>query len=107
MIKLKNKFAIGCLIQWYEIELIPLYLESVKQSLDHIENKENISYDLIINLAKVNHVRRINKFHEQVNEKINFDGFYIFCAETISKCPLFMIVGEIKTIGISAFFSGR
>ena len=38
MIKLKNKFAIGCLIQWYEIELIPLYLESVKQSLEHIEN---------------------------------------------------------------------
>ena len=42
MIRLNNKFAIGCLIQWYEIELIPLYLESVKQALDHIENKENV-----------------------------------------------------------------
>ena len=52
MIKLKNKFAIGCLIQWYEIELIPLYLESVKQSLDHIENKENIIVDLYFNTSQ-------------------------------------------------------
>ena len=50
--KLKNKFAIGCLIQWYEIELIPLYLESVKQSLDHIENKENIIVDLYFNTSQ-------------------------------------------------------
>ena len=49
MIKLKNKFAIGCIIQWYEIELIPLYLESVKQSLEHIENKENVIIDLYFN----------------------------------------------------------
>ena len=48
---MNNKIAIGCLIQWYEIELIPLYLESVKQSLDHIENKENIIVDLYFSLA--------------------------------------------------------
>jgi hypothetical protein len=53
MIKLKNKFAIGCLIQWYEIELIPLYLESVKQALDHIENKENVIVDLYFNCSQV------------------------------------------------------
>ena len=45
MIKLKNKFAIGCLIQWYEIELIPLYLESVKEAINHIDNKENVVFD--------------------------------------------------------------
>ena len=50
MVKLKNKFAIGCLIQWYEIELIPLYLESVKQALDHIDNKENVVIDLYFNM---------------------------------------------------------
>ena len=51
MINLKNKFAIGCLVQWYEIELIPLYIESVRQALEHIENKENVIVDfkLVIN----------------------------------------------------------
>ena len=46
MIKLNNRFAIGCLIQWYEIEQIELYLESVKQSLESIQNKENHIIDL-------------------------------------------------------------
>ena len=51
MINLKNKFAIGCLVQWYEIELIPLYIESVRQALEHIENKDNVIVDfkLVIN----------------------------------------------------------
>ena len=40
--KIKNKFAIGCLIQWYEIEIVEEYLQSVKQSIDTIENKKNI-----------------------------------------------------------------
>ena len=52
MIKLNNKFAIGCLIQWYEIELISLYLESVKQALDHIDNKENVVIDLYFNTSQ-------------------------------------------------------
>ena len=30
MFKLKNKFAIGCLVQWYEIEIIEEYLQSLK-----------------------------------------------------------------------------
>ena len=52
MIKLKNKFAIGCLIQWYEIEQIELYLESVKQSLENIENKDNVIIDLYFNTSQ-------------------------------------------------------
>jgi translation initiation factor 1 (eIF-1/SUI1) len=47
MVRIKNKFAIGCLVQWYEIELIGEYLQSVKNALDIIENKENVIVDLI------------------------------------------------------------
>ena len=43
--KLKNKFAIGCLIQWYEIEMIEEYLQSVKNSVDFVDNKKNIVID--------------------------------------------------------------
>ena len=43
--KINNTFAIGCIVQWYEIEIINLYIESVKQSIEHIENKDNIIID--------------------------------------------------------------
>ena len=49
MLKLNNKFTIGCLIQWYEIELVGEYLQSVKNSLDIIDNKENVVIDLYFN----------------------------------------------------------
>ena len=31
MVKLNNKFAIGCLVQWYEIEIVGEYIESLKR----------------------------------------------------------------------------
>tara|TARA_R110002020_G_scaffold248268_1_gene462290 strand:- start:107 stop:1084 length:978 start_codon:yes stop_codon:yes gene_type:complete len=43
--KLNNKFAIGCLVQWYEMELVGEYVESVKNSLENIKNKKNIIVD--------------------------------------------------------------
>ena len=43
--KLNNKFAIGCLVQWYEIEIIEEYLQSVKNAIEPIENKENVIVD--------------------------------------------------------------
>ena len=46
MIKLNNKFAIGCIIQWYEIEIVKDYLQSVKNALENIKNKENVVIDL-------------------------------------------------------------
>ena len=51
MVRIKNKFAIGCLVQWYEIELIGEYLQSVKNALDIIENKENVIVDLYFNMT--------------------------------------------------------
>ena len=52
MIKLKNKFAIGCLVQWYEIELVATYLESVKRAVSRIENKQNVVIDLYLNTSQ-------------------------------------------------------
>ena len=49
MYELKNKFAIGCLIQWYEIELVEEYLQSVKNAVDTIENKDSVIIDLYFN----------------------------------------------------------
>ena len=50
---LTNKFAIGCLIQWYEIEIIEEYLQSVKNAVDAIDNKKNIVIDLYFNCSQM------------------------------------------------------
>ena len=64
MIELKNKFAIGCLVQWYEIKIIEEYIESVKSSLSEIDNKENIIIDFTFvtnqDLEKIDDEHEIN-----------------------------------------------
>ena len=60
MHKLTNKIAIGCLVQFYEIDIIKDYLLSVQKALTDIENKENVVIDICFNL---------NQGLEQVDEK--------------------------------------
>lgn len=48
---LNNKFAIGCLVQWYEVEIVEEYLHSLRNSIENIENKENIIVDLFFNMT--------------------------------------------------------
>ena len=45
--KLNNTFAIGCLVQWYEIEMVEQYIISVKKAVEHIDNEENIMVDFL------------------------------------------------------------
>ena len=42
---MNNKIAIGCLVQWYEIELVEEYLQSVKNAVDMIDNKKDSQKD--------------------------------------------------------------
>ena len=50
--ELKHKFAIGCLVQWYEVEIFDEYIESVKKALLGIDNKENVIVDICFNIAQ-------------------------------------------------------
>ena len=45
----------------------------------------NKKLDCIINLERVNNIRWINKFHEDVNSKLEKDGIYLSCGETIKQ----------------------
>ena len=76
--KLNNKFAIGCLVQWYEINMVGEYVESVKQAINHLENKDNVivNFKLVINqdLEKIDESQMtmdeiISKFEKMI------DGF--------------------------------
>jgi len=39
---MKTKFAIGCLVQWYEIEIIEEYIDSLKDAIDYCKDKDII-----------------------------------------------------------------
>jgi hypothetical protein len=57
---MKTKFAIGCLVQWYEIEIVGEYIESLKQSLKHLDASE-IIVDFTFN---------VNQMLEKVDESL-------------------------------------
>lgn len=48
----------------------------------NVKNQREDYYDSIINLKRVNDIRRINKFFEAVNEKLPKGGFFVSFAET-------------------------
>jgi hypothetical protein len=50
--KLNNTFAIGCLVQWYEIEIFEEYIESVFRAVDKIDNKNNVIVDICFNIGQ-------------------------------------------------------
>lgn len=83
--KLKNKIAIGCLVQWYEIELVSEYLQSVKNAVDQVENKDNVIIDLYFNLdetlekidtAKIQKWEILEKYHQILNKIFGYDEHY-------------------------------
>ena len=39
---MKTKFAIGCLVQWYEVKIIEEYVDSLIDTLDYYGEKDII-----------------------------------------------------------------
>ena len=56
---LKNKYAIGCHVMFYEIEMLDEYLNSIKRALEIVENPKNVIVDMFFN---------ISEFFESVDE---------------------------------------
>ena len=48
--KINNTFAIGCLVQFYEIEIIEDYIKSVRYALEKVDNKDNVIVDICLNI---------------------------------------------------------
>jgi len=44
---MENKFAIGCLVQWYEVKIIKEYISTIKSAIDNY-NKDKIIIDFAI-----------------------------------------------------------
>ena len=85
--KLNNKIAIGCLVQWYEIELVEEYLTSLRNAVHEISNRENILIDFTFNInedlekldTSKTTMTEINKrFDKMVRENLSNCNYTIF-----------------------------
>ena len=64
--KLNKKYVIGTNIMWFEIEMYKDFIDGLVNLLDtNIENKENITIDLCLNLSQ--HLEKLDT--EQITEK--------------------------------------
>lgn len=79
------KFAIGCLVQWYEVEIIEEYIDSLVDAIKHYD-KGNVLVDILLtlnqDLEKATSVEKLNFCEDRIrslcNEKLrefnfNFD----------------------------------
>ncbi len=49
--KLSNTYLIGCQAMFYEIEIIEEYIKSVYKALEFVDNKENVTVEIMWNLS--------------------------------------------------------
>ena len=49
---MKTKFAIGCLVQWYEVEIVEEYISSLEAAIKIFEKPENIIVNICWNLSQ-------------------------------------------------------
>lgn len=82
MFKLNNTFAIGCLVQFYEIEIIEDFIKSLKYSKENIENNENVTVDICFNLnqglEKLDEKKKVPQELKDRMERIVFDNLGYF-----------------------------
>jgi hypothetical protein len=45
----KTKFAIGCLVQWYEVDIIGEYIETLKDAIDHYDGEVLVDFTICMN----------------------------------------------------------
>ena len=65
----KTKFAIGCLVQWYEVEIINEYLDTLKESIQEYDGDVVIDVTLVLNQDLENTSLGESEF-EEVKERI-------------------------------------
>ncbi len=52
MYKLNKKYIIGTHVMFYEVEMISEFVKSIYDSVEHIENKDNITIDFLFNFSE-------------------------------------------------------
>lgn len=73
----KTNFAIGCLVQWYEVEIIEEYLNSVKSAIDCYDGEVITDITIISNTTLEKPVDNISleSIIDNIKSKVNKYGF--------------------------------
>ena len=50
--KLNNKYVVGTNVMWFEIEMYSDFIDGMINLLQTVENKENVTIDLCLNLLQ-------------------------------------------------------
>ena len=71
---MKTKFAIGCLVQWYECDIIEEYVDSLKDAIDHYDGQVIVDFTVVMNqdLEKCISEEQMNKCIEKIESICNF-----------------------------------
>ena len=65
---MKTKFAIGCLVQWYEVDIIEEYIETLKEAIDEYDGEVIVDIDIVTNQDLEKCIS--NERHQQCISKI-------------------------------------
>ena len=76
MVNIKNTYIVGVHVMFYEIEMLPEYVESCINAMKHIENKDNVTFHFTwntseyferIDISKITEKQLNHKFYEQIS----------------------------------------
>jgi len=71
---LKTKFAIGCLVQWFECDIIEEYVDSLKDAMAEYDGQVIVDFTVVMNqdLEKCISEEQMNKCIEKIESICNF-----------------------------------
>mgnify|MGYP003144216938 CR=1 FL=1 len=93
---MKTKFAIGCLIQWYESEIIEYYIDSLKDAIEVYDGEVEVDICIVTDttLEKPTSEEAKNKAIEKINS-ISLDAVL---KKSIHKAPKHIDINQKTTI---------
>ena len=90
---MKTKFAIGCLVQWYEVDIIGEYIDSLKEAIDAYDGEVKVNFHVSLNqdLEKCISDKQFQKCVDQILVKFDKAYKYIDIVSGINKTDLITI----------------
>ena len=84
---MKTKFAIGCLVQWYEVEIIKEYVESLRDAYNAYDGEILVDYVVCINqdLEKCISKKQLTECKKKILSTIVTQPFGIQCKVRVVK----------------------
>ncbi|GAB2495578.1 sugar transferase [Algoriphagus taiwanensis] len=83
ILQLKSKKVLQFYKEVFKYNFEDTFIFFSSDSFDLIYSSESVFIN-ILNLEKINHIRRINKFLESVNQKLEYNGIFACSVETYS-----------------------